>query len=543
MHSCRVANCLAIVLVCVPLALSQGNCTFPKFNITFNFLCPNGTQCVVDDRSDAPNQLLMSKPAGCCPVNLTKGCFSNNNLNGIDGCCGENQTCCYTSPPLRREWVGCVDWPSQCCINQICPTGYFCCITPFAHTCCPNGTSCYSQNFRIGSPAANFTALFNITFGADLCIPLPGGNVIPANRFLNDVNLTTGRNATSGDVLLSNWNVSIPNVTSANVTKCGRHLCFANDTCIERFLNNTFQNYTLNTSIPECAIFSPNPTLAFWPDYCVIRTPVPKVTIRQVGCCPTNYTPCGPNEFSFQPVPAELPQLQNVAEPFIGCASPEESCCYPTICPSGMKCCNVKWTYFGTSVPTLPFPRPLLVNTTAAQRQNISLFTDFVSTFSKCCPVNTTCCQMQVPYKRPGQTNLPWQYGDFFQFCGTDDTCTRDAFTGDLVGFRYNNTFISTEENRTQLSILNEKSVSITRVQASGPLGNPFPCFPSFNGKSYANIPCASLGGNFKSPAANTPLLPLSPNYLSNSDPTMQVVIENFLNATIVLEGLFPRPP
>lgn len=546
--------CIAIGSIVIVYAQ---NCTHPNpsFNYTYtNFSCPVNTSCVVDDRFDPPNQLLTSVPVGCCPDNLTTGCFKNDAYTGLDGCCGPDQICCYTAAPLERRWLGCAETQNQCCFNQICPFNYTCCSTTFGHTCCPKGTTCFSENWEIyvngnGLPPVNFTELLNVTFLEDLCIPIQG-TFSPIRYILNNTNVTENREACEdflGDLKPTEWMVELANLTDFATTKCGRHLCISNDTCVIRYTNATLLNYTLDINNPACVGNNPNPNYAYWwPKGCTNITRTLDLFEHPVGCCPANYTPCGQYDISFSPVPAELPQLWSPVAGMIGCAAPEETCCYPFICPSGMKCCSNKFTINGTG-PVYPVNQtgritPNFLMGSVEDPDTKGLMIKFGQTFNMCCPENTYCCQVEVPY--PQHYGLK---GEFFSFCGIDANCTIDAYRPNFITFSQDLTGQAIQQTESLLDVLSEGYIP----PPSGS-NKKAVCWMGYDDNKYYIRSCGQLGGDFQNPpTVNNPDIPITSSippitgkFLPNTGFTQQINAEEIYNVTMLrVPGIPPRPP
>lgn len=545
---------LLVSIVCgfITFTFAQ-NCTHPNpgFNYTYNFSCPINTTCVVDDRFDPPNQLLTAIPVGCCPDNLPQACFRDDAFMGIDGCCRENQACCYTAAPLQRRWIGCAAGQEQCCFNQICPEGYFCCATSFGHTCCPRGTTCFSEDFEIYSDGpgslgflpANFTALFNVTFLEDLCIPIEG-QFFPVNFDLNNTNITENREPCGGvigDLKPEMWTVTLPNITLFNTTKCGKHMCAENDTCIMRYFNGTGMNYTLNTSNPACIDYNPDPNFVnTWPPACTNVTLSLNENAHPVGCCPSNHTPCGPYPISFSPVEAELPQLWNPTMGMIGCVGPGETCCNPFICPVGMKCCSNKFTVNGTG-PIYPANQtgrivPDFLMGSVGEPGVQGLMIKFGQTMEMCCPENAYCCQIEVPYPKhysPG--------GEFFSFCGVAPDCTLDAYKPDYLVYSEDLVGQAIQQTESLLDILSEGY--ITNVGSS----DEYTCSAGYSGNKLYLRECGSLGGDYQNPPPtpqNSAIPPISGKFLPNTGFTEQINAEVVYNVTLLtVPRIPPRPP
>ncbi len=530
-----VAIVLATLVVIVREQCVHPN---PAFNITYpNFTCPVGTTCFWDQRFDAPNQLYVSVPVGCCPDNLTQGCLSNDALLGLDGCCGANQTCCYWERPLQRRWMGCADKAERCCVNQICPEDYYCCRTRSGHGCCPSNTTCFNANYKIfpnvTGPALNLTALFNVSYPKDICLPV-SGRQIPIVYVVGDRNQTSNR-LPNGDLKPEFWQVALRNVT-VNTTKCGRYLCREGDVCINRYWNSTYANYTLNTTAPGCNGFSDNVAFNEVPDNCRIKNIFPRERVTPRGCCPTNHTPCGRLANSFAPVDPSLPQLQNPFDRMMGCVGPNETCCFPQICPVGMKCCEGVWSSFNKTAKYPTTADGYIVNGFLAGSVNTSgvngTMIGFGNTFAQCCPINTTCCQIAIT--APDLFNT---WGEIFGFCGIDDTCTLNAFRPQYIV--YSNTSVSpiVEPIDSFNDFLSEGYNP--RIRSTFGTGM---CNIKYGENNYFNMECGQLGGDFKTPESQF-ALPSGQTYLDNTNPTQQVNLAFIFNVTYPKTPQRPRPP
>lgn len=547
---------LRLLFICagltyITLSIAQ-DCMHPNaaFNYSYpNYSCPINSTCVVDTRYDPPNQMLTSIPVGCCPLESPKGCMKSDGYTGIDGCCGENQTCCYTASPLKRRWIGCADHENQCCINQICPANYFCCNTNFGHSCCPNGTTCFAQNFQVyvdgpGSIPVNFTELVNVSFTEDYCIPIEGGTTL-IQYTLNNTNITENRESCGPDVLgdlkPEEWMVNLMNFTNFTTEKCGRHLCAENDTCVNRHYNGTLILYELNMTETICQMYDPNPIYVnIWPSECTISVPTPRIFEFPVGCCPTNYTPCGPYNISFEPVPAELPHVWTPTMGMIGCAGPDETCCQPYICPAGMKCCSNKFTINGTG-PIYPANQtdritPNFLRGSVGVENVTGLMIGLGQTQNICCPENAYCCQVEAPF--PASFNGG---NEFFAFCGLYPNCSLSTNRPNYFAYAEGVVGEALQQTESLMSVLLEGYDPLVRSE-----GSDQSCNMGFVNQDQYLRSCGTLGGQFQKPQTvpNTQVPPLTGKFRPNTDITEQIIAEVVYNVTMFpTPNVPPRPP
>jgi len=165
-------------------------------NLTYNYGCPrNTTVCLFDTRLDERKNVIgLYRPAGCCPVESSKGCFSGRPGNGLRGCCPGTHSCCFSNTPGVAEprWMGCAKSHLQCCGDKICAPFHTCCRNPHGYVCCPRiGASCFDQDYsfydrKFGSLSTDdsdgpilISDHFNITFGVDGCVPSHGAESGP----------------------------------------------------------------------------------------------------------------------------------------------------------------------------------------------------------------------------------------------------------------------------------------------------------------------------------------------------------------------------
>jgi hypothetical protein len=288
------------------------NCDFETiFEDTDFGFCPNRTCHVVIQRVipwvPAEEGVLynVNFSIGCCP-NTTFGVFDTTD-NILYGCCGPSDldpippVPCFNS---QRQMVGCTNYASRCCDEQICGKNYVCC----GGQCCP----------ALGLAPYNLNASCALVDRVD---PLTGrtasvysGCIAPESLFVCEpTNI---------------YNVSCPPVNFSAPDGYYCPLCpYPNTTCLFPPQNNSFLQLPCGSSsecvrydliINNCSGIILNCTDGVSP----IDLPV--------GCSATSnhsdtcvYTSAGP-----------YPIL-------VGDRAPNETCCGPFICSLGMRCCSL----------------------------------------------------------------------------------------------------------------------------------------------------------------------------------------------------------
>lgn len=537
--------CAAITYFTIHIR-AQSPCVYPDpaYNHTFNYTCPIGTSCIVDTRYDPPGQLITAQPVGCCPDSLPMGCFKNDAYTGLAGCCGENQTCCYTSPPLERKWIGCANFYEQCCYDRICPDGYYCCNNENGHACCPFGSMCYAGNITLFYNGSNVLPSFipgleNFSFPFDRCLPIEGYGWPYVNNLI-DLSIANASIPGCGAMRPDNRDYVLRNITEGNYIQCGQHLCHNGDICITRYKMKTiWVNATLDISNPACLAFDPD-TPIDWPQDCKIYTLEPVNETNPVGCCPPSEPPCGVDDFSFQPLPFELPQIHSVYSPLLGCLKPNETCCPPYICPADMKCCLTKYGNRGAPniYPVNQTDRitPNYLRNIISQNGTIGAMLKYGQAFGICCPINTTCCQIQnlhPIYHNP--------YGEFFPFCGTDENCTTFAMMPQYLEVPGEASFEGIPATDSMMDLLSEGWDSLNTGSLA--TSKDPACFGGFKGNKHFISACGSLGGQKKNPSGDAFVPPRTGKYLDNTDPTEQIVAEEIYNVSFYPIPSPPMPP
>ncbi len=406
------------------------NCTFdsPLGTLTFNaYGCPGNASCVVAASQGQSTVQQMYIPIGCCPDTLPTPCITNTtSYYKLQGCCPQGQVCCTSTGMAASTFMtGCAKSARQCCVNNICPENYYCCRQGSKATCCPKGTLCRNDDFFVSVAPTGYNgtnvriSTFFPEINADqMCIPL---------HITSDINLTfTDGFPTFYPLVMTEYLYDVPSggtlqyVSDVNrtpdVSPCGRGYCFDTDECVSRYRNISKPRIFRNPGFDCSKAKMMNPL--DWDAGCFELGYETEVASYEAGCCPQNTTACGAHVHTFTPY-----EINSHASPFLyhqvfGCAGENETCCYPFMCPAGAQCCTARRQVDGVDID--------LQNLTALFGPG--LLATVNEGYNFCCPEDAYCCEF-IP---PSASNMQFasRRAKAVPFCGMDDTCTRDYYSG-----------------------------------------------------------------------------------------------------------------
>lgn len=426
-----LAACLVFVCVLGTIhGTSALNCTFESSLGTLEFeayACPGNASCVVSASANERSAKQMFIPVGCCPSELPVPCMTNTTTyTKLHGCCPENKVCCVANLPGVDYMMGCASDTRQCCSDRICPENYRCCSTKYGRTCCPQNTLCRENDFYVPSDMDELhttlslvSSFFNIS-NDQLCIPAH----IPNNR--EERNLTFVDGVPTGYPLqIATYNGTAPssgilfyvtNVTmTPNVIPCGKSMCYDTDVCVHRY-RNISKPRVLRTQTVDCKTAKMMDPVA-WTGGCFkVGYEISELSYA-AGCCPSDTLPCGAHMHTFTPYAINTHASPFLYAPVFACAQLNETCCYPYLCPATAQCCTARRQVVGVDI-----------NVTAlADLFGPTLLATANEGHNFCCPADAYCCEY-IP--RFAKQNRASRRPKSIPFCGTDETCTRDYYSG-----------------------------------------------------------------------------------------------------------------
>lgn len=314
-------------------------------------LCPTNTCHVVVNRSvswiaaEAGTTWTANFSIGCCP-NKTYGVYDSTD-NRLYGCCGEQDLPgiglgapipCFN---YQRQLIGCTNTATRCCGDRICGKNYVCC----GGQCCPDNTGPLTGLYSLDQACDSTTV--RDSQGKETVYY--SGCKDPASLFICEP--------------LINYTVTCPPYNaSSEVNECP--YCEINVTsCTFPPPNSSFLQLPCGAS-SDCVKMD-----AIIVNCSTITSPCTdnvSVVDIPVGC--TNKTH-PPSEVCLYNLDGPIPSL-------VGDRAPDETCCGPFICSTGMKCCSQDVTTFLNSTGT---------NSTVTQ-------------FYGCCPdvADIECCYNNV---------------------------------------------------------------------------------------------------------------------------------------------------
>jgi hypothetical protein len=420
---------LLAIVINAAVVIAEVNCTasHDTGDIEFPFFkCPNNTHCVISDIGayagiKSNGGLFSLMPVGCCPDHLTEHCLINGTAySNLVGCCPASTVCCVNRLDSDNYLVGCAEKTTQCCGARICERGYRCCTSRLGSSCCPESTMCESSDFALKSAispqleSSMHRSFFNISV-QQMCIPV-------------DYNYEGYGNFTDASYpyILEKYNVTSPtrNFTSyfvigieetPNVTECGNQMCYNDDECIYRYRNISKTRIYRNMTNPLCTSAKVMGNNTFDTDCFRIDTEIETERFA-AGCCAPDKTPCGSHSYTFSPYPINAHSSPFLYDRILGCASANETCCHPFICPPEAKCCTARRQVYGYDYNITKL-REDIGNTSFATNNGGHNF---------CCPAEAVCCEYIPEHAIKHLTNMRPKS---VPFCGTDDTCTRNFFS------------------------------------------------------------------------------------------------------------------
>lgn len=543
-----LAVCLLVAwAACYVRAL---NCTYetPLGTLEFPaYPCPGNASCVVAAAQGQSSVQQMFIPIGCCPENLPVPCVTNlTSYYKLQGCCPEDHVCCVsTGMPAKTFMTGCALKASQCCVNTICPPNYRCCRQGSSSACCPEGTLCRADDFFVATTGDGFnsTRLRVSSFFPDitddqLCIPLhvtqnlsltfidgfPTFYPLQMTEYLWDV--------PSGGTLQY---VSGVNRTP-DVSPCGRGFCHDTDECVSRYRNMSKPRIYRSPGL-ACSTAKMMDPVA-WTGGCFHMGYEVEEASYEAGCCPPDTTACGGHVHTFTPYAINSHASPMLYYQVFGCAAENETCCYPFMCPVGAQCCTARRQVNGVDIDletlTALFGEGLLATVNEG--------------FNYCCPEDAYCCE----YIPPSASNLQYasRRAKAVPFCGMDDTCTRDYYSGNRrllpeeftrVAIPFNGTHFSDSlYRREQLGIVgNVEYYTNTSTELQDTCYYQVDVNASdTNDVRYFDIECQILnGGNVTSTSGVEQV-----KFRGNFAPFDQLAIEGNISGPIVCPPTKPAP-
>lgn len=291
-------------------------------------LCPDTTcnvvvyQTVAWLDAEAGSTWYANMSVGCCPVD-TYGIYDSTDRR-LYGCCGpkikpggdETPVPCFN---YQRQLIGCTNFASRCCGDQICGEHYVCC----GEQCCPEGgiPDFYEQDASCSVTEVVDPFSGETTEVYDGCLASPLFACQPLNTY---------------NVVCPPFNPLDP------VNQCP-YCPYGDSTCVFPPPNSAWLDLPCGAS-SDCVVYD-----------------------MIIGDCGGLLTGCV-DGVSTVDLPAgctnKLHDATNTcintnASPlplFVGDRAADETCCGPFICGKGMRCCS--------NTTTTPGPSGLFVNTT-----------------------------------------------------------------------------------------------------------------------------------------------------------------------------------
>lgn len=286
-------------------------------------LCPTNTCHVVVNKSvpwltaEDGTVWTANLSIGCCP-NDTFGVYDSTD-NRLYGCCGRQAGGYAALSPIpcfnyQRQMIGCTNVATRCCGDRICGTGYVCC----GGQCCPEVS--YTELYVLDDACELFTTTDSqgkdVTYASGckqsplfICEPLITYNVT-----------CPPYNASSEIISCPYCEINVTNCTFPPPNSTYLQLpCGAPSDCVK--MDAILVNCTTITS--PCT-----------DNVSVVDIPV--------GCTNASHNI---NNTCIYNLDGPIPSL-------VGDRAPEETCCGPFICSTGMKCCSQDVTTFINSTGT-----------------------------------------------------------------------------------------------------------------------------------------------------------------------------------------------
>lgn len=294
-------------------------------------LCPPNTCHVVMEKNvpwldaDDGSVYLTNFSIGCCPTD-TYGIYDITD-NRLYGCCGartDNVTLDVSPVPcfnFERQLIGCTNVASRCCGNQICGKHYVCC----GGQCCPELDNSGTYSLEATCETITVEDIFDneITYYSGCkktplftCEPLITYNVtcpLP-------IAWTAENTCPYCPYNVSGCTFPPPNSTYLQLPCGDASDCVANNAII---LNCT----TITSPCTDGVSYVDIPA----------------------GCSNNTHTPSNVCIYG----------TGNSLSVLIGDRAPDETCCGPFICSTGMRCCSQNITTFqestGTNITTIEY--------------------------------------------------------------------------------------------------------------------------------------------------------------------------------------------
>lgn len=306
---CQAQTTPAVALQASTLNAILANCTYESDLDAAFAACPATTCHVVVQRQvQWPTAELgqlwnVNLSIGCCPEQ-TYGIYDATD-NLLYGCCAPSDTPSQIPVPCfnnRRQMIGCTNYASRCCGDQICGRNYVCC----GDQCCPKmGTGQYSL--------------------ADSCL------VVQEENPGTNTQLPTYKGCKYSPL-------QICEPTQTYTVNCNPYTVLDNSTTCP------FCAYpSINCIFPPPNVEALQLPCKFLIDCVKTDLVIQNCSGVVVGCIDNVSTvdiPVGCTDTSLVPQDVCIYPPVGSAPILVGDRGADETCCGPFICSKGMKCCN-----------------------------------------------------------------------------------------------------------------------------------------------------------------------------------------------------------